>query len=72
MLEREAVPDAKRYADEAESLRALAEQTKTPDVRIQLLCVAALYEKLAELVEEAAYHTLSTAALVDVDMGAHR
>jgi hypothetical protein len=64
MSKKEALPDAKRYADEARTLRALAQQAKDPDVRRQMLRVATLYDKLAELVEEAAFHTLTTAALV--------
>jgi hypothetical protein len=64
MLEKDPLPDAKRYADEATALRALGEQTKSYEARTQLLGLAALYDKLAELVEEAALHTLTTAALV--------
>jgi hypothetical protein len=64
MSKTEALPDAKRYADEAQTLRALAKVAKDADVRRQMLRVAALYDKLAALVEEAAFHTLTTAALV--------
>lgn len=64
MLEKDPLPDAQRYADEARALRALGEQTKSYEARRQLLGLAALYDKLAELVEEAALHTLTTAALV--------
>jgi hypothetical protein len=64
MPEKDPLPDAKRYADEATALRALGEQTKSHEARRQLLGLAALYDKLAALVEEAALHTLTTAALV--------
>ena len=65
MREREPLPDAARYAAEAKSLRALAEQWKlSADMRDQLLRVAVLYDRLAEQVEDAAFHTLTVAALV--------
>jgi hypothetical protein len=64
MLEKDPLPDAQRYADEARALRALGEQTKSFEARRQLLGLAALYDKLSELVEEAALHTLTTAALL--------
>ncbi len=64
MSKKEALPDAKKYTEEARTLRSLAQEAKDEDVRRQMLRVAALYDKLAELVEEAAFHTLTTAALV--------
>jgi hypothetical protein len=64
MLEKDPLPDAQRYADEATALRALLERTKSYEARRQLLGLAALYDKLAALVEEAALHTLTTGALM--------
>jgi hypothetical protein len=64
MPEKELPPDAQRYAEEARGLRAVAITVTEIEVRDELLRVADLYEKLAQLVEESALHTLSAAALV--------
>jgi hypothetical protein len=50
------------YADEANTIRGLAAQAKSAEVREQLLRIAALYEKLAMLLRDAALHSLVTMA----------
>jgi hypothetical protein len=65
MREKESPPEAMRYAAEATALRELAERGKfSSELREQLLRVAVLYDRLAEQVENAAFHTLTVAALV--------
>ncbi len=51
-----------RYADEATSIRALAAQAKSAEVREQLFRIADLYEKLELLLRDAALHSLVTMA----------
>ena len=64
MLQKELLPDAQRYADDEETIRALPERMKFYDARQQLLGLAELYEKLAKLAEEVTLHSLSAAALI--------
>jgi hypothetical protein len=50
------------YAEQAMSIRELAAQAKFAEVRAQLLAIAALYEKLADVLRHAALHSLTTMA----------
>ena len=52
MAEQAITPEAKVYADEATSIRHLAEVVTEIDARNELLRIAALYERLARLVDE--------------------
>ena len=64
MLQKEPPPDAQRYADEAKTLKNLAEQAKNGSSQQLFLGLAELYEKRASLAEQLALHTLSAAALI--------
>jgi hypothetical protein len=60
------------YAEEAISIRALAAQAKSAEVRVQLLQIAALYEKLAHLVGDAAVQSLiAMASTLHGDLALH-
>jgi hypothetical protein len=50
-----ALQDKKRldYRQEAQSIRAMASEIKDPKIREQLLLIASLYDKLAELADHA-------------------
>jgi len=50
------------YAEQAVSIRELAAQVKSAEVRAQLLQIARLYEKLSDLLRDAAAHSLTTMA----------
>jgi hypothetical protein len=50
------------YAEQAMSIRELAAQAKFAEVRAQLLAIAALYEKLADVLRHAALHSLTAMA----------
>jgi hypothetical protein len=50
------------YAEQAMSIRELAAQAKFAEVRAQLLAIAGLYEKLADVLRHAALHSLTTMA----------
>jgi hypothetical protein len=55
-------PAHRTYTEQAISIRELAAQAKFTEVRAQLLVVAALYEKLEDLLRDAALHSLITMA----------
>jgi hypothetical protein len=61
---KEAPPDAQTYAAQAKSMRALAERATSVEVKDQLLRLAALYEKLAQVAEEFVLRSLSAAASI--------
>jgi hypothetical protein len=63
-LKKEPPPDAQRYAEEAKTLRTLAEQAKTCDTQQLFLSLAELYETRARLAERLVLHTLTAAALI--------
>jgi hypothetical protein len=50
-----ALPVNKRheYREEAQSIRAIASEMKNPQVQEQLLLIASLYDKLADIAEHA-------------------
>jgi hypothetical protein len=64
MSQKELLPKAERYLEQANSMRALADRANSSDAREELLHLAELYERLAGLVEELALRTLSAAALI--------
>jgi hypothetical protein len=41
------------YRDEAQSIRAIASEMKNPQIQEQLLLIASLYDKLADIAEHA-------------------
>jgi hypothetical protein len=51
------------YAEQAISIRELAAQVKSSEVRAQLLQIAILNEKLSDLLREAAVRSLTTMAV---------
>lgn len=55
-------PFQNTYEDQAISIRALAAQAKSADAQAQLLHIAAMYDKLAHLLRDAAVHSLITMA----------
>ena len=63
-MQKESPPDAQRYADEAKTLRDLAEQAKDCNSQQLFVGLAEIYEKRARLAEELALHTLTAAALI--------
>jgi hypothetical protein len=62
MTETGSAPAHSIYAEQAISIRELAAQAKFAEVRAQLLVIAALYEKLEDLLRDAAVHSLVTMA----------
>ena len=60
------------YAKEAISIRELAAQVKSAEVRAQLLQIAVLYEKLSDLLSDAAVHsTIAMASTLHGDLFVH-
>jgi hypothetical protein len=57
-----ALAHSSTYAEQAMSIRELAAQAKFAEVRAQLLAIAALYEKLGDVLRHAALHSLTTMA----------
>jgi hypothetical protein len=52
-----ALPVNKRhdYREEAQSIRAIASEMKNPKIQEQLLLIASLYDKLADIAEHAGH-----------------
>jgi hypothetical protein len=61
---KEAPPGAQNYAAQAKSMRALAERATSAEVKVQLLRLAQLYEKLAKVAENFVLRSLSAAASI--------
>jgi hypothetical protein len=55
-----ALPVNKRhdYREEAQSIRAIASEMKDPKIQEQLLLIASLYDKLADIAEHAGHAVL--------------
>jgi hypothetical protein len=58
-----ALPVNKRhdYRQEAQSIRAIASDMKNPKIQEQLLLIASLYDKLADIAEHAGHAVLPRA-----------
>ena len=63
-MPREATPDAQNYAAQATSMRALAARASSIEVKGQLLRLADLYDKLAQVADDFVLRSLSAAAAI--------
>lgn len=63
-MAKEPAPDAQNYIAQANSMRALAARASSVDAKNQLLHLADLYEKLAQVAEDFVLRSLSAAAAI--------